>query len=185
MRYRSCAYASPSPGAPSAATSSSSIAAPDDAHPFVPRVGVAEQCGETRQVGELHLGARRVVRVERARRSHLAGIEERDPATEERLHALAWHAAQPQDRRFAARAVDDRRLDADATRPAVEDHVDVVAEIGEHVGGGGGAHATEPVGRRCRHPTAERAQQRERERLVGDPQADGVEAAGHRVAHVR
>ena len=44
--------------------------------------------------------------------------------------------------------VDDRRLDADAARTAIEHDVDVVAEVGAHVRGGRRAHPPETVGRR-------------------------------------
>ena len=97
-------------------------------------------------------------------------------------------AATPPRRRIAgsgARAVDDGGLDPHPARPAVEHDVDVVAEVGAHVGRGGGAHAPEPVGRRRGDAAAERAQQRERDRLVGHAHPDGVEPAGHLVGHVR
>ena len=80
--------------------------------------------------------------------------------------------------------IDDRRLDADRTGTAVEDHVDVVAEIGAHVGCGRGTHPAEPVGRRRRQPAAEPAQQLQRERMIGNAHADGVAPAGDLVGHL-
>ena len=81
--------------------------------------------------------------------------------------------AMPPSRRIGGRARCSRRSSTPrptAARSAVEHDVDVVAEVGAHVGGGRGAHAPEPVGRRRRDSAAERAQQRERDRLVGHPQ---------------
>ena len=104
---------------------------------------------------------------------------------DQRFDTFAGDRSEPQDRGFRSRAVDDGRLDPDPARPAVEHDVHVVAEVGAHVAGGRRAHPPEPVGRRRRHSPTELPQQRERDRLVGHPQADGVEPAGHRVGHVR
>ena len=79
--------------------------------------------------------------------------------------------------RLVAGDVDDRRLDADRARTAVEHEVDVGAEVVAHVLRGRRAHAAEPVRRRRRDAAAERVEQRERDRMVGDTDADRVAPA--------
>jgi len=118
----------------------------DDAQALVPRERGIDQIGQRVQVGELDRRPRRVVRLERSRCAHLAGIEERDRATEQLLHPFARRAPEAQDRRFGSRAVDDGRLHAHPAWSPIEDHVDIVTEVGEHVGCGGGTHVPEPVG---------------------------------------
>ena len=100
------------------------------------------------------------------------------------LDPLARDAAEPQDRGLGAassrRWSTPRRRGTDRRRA----HVDVVAEVGAHVGGGGRAHPPEPVGRRRGDPAAERARAaRARRGWSGTRSADGVEPAGDRVGH--
>jgi hypothetical protein len=102
---------------------------------------------------------------------------------EHRLDPLPGDPPDPGDHRLGAGAVDDGRLHSHPARPAVEHAVDVGAQVGPHVGRSGRAHPPEPVGRRRRDPTAEGAQQFERDRLVGDPQPHGGPPPGHRVGH--
>ena len=104
-----------------------------------------------------HRGVRRVVRRERARRARSRRRRGRGtvrPSTS--ASCLERDAAEPQD---AVRPpVQSTIVDSTPTRarPAVEDEVDVVAEVGAHVGGGGRAHPPEAVGRRRGDPAAER-----------------------------
>ena len=116
-------------------------------------------------------------------RRDLAAVAARERRADELARASL--AATPPTRRIdglVAGDVDDRRLDADAARAAVEHDVDVVAEVGAHVRGGRRAHAPEAVRRRRRDAAAERVEQRERERMVGHADTDGVAAARRLVA---
>ena len=85
------------------------------------------------RIDEHDLRARRVVRRQRARRAHRAA-DARDDGRAERVAELRRRdRAGAQHRGHGAGQVDDRRLDADARRAAVDDQVHLVAEIGAHV----------------------------------------------------
>ena len=127
----------------------------------------------------------RVVRRQRARAPRISPVSSTGTARCTRISSttLADDAAEPEDHGIGAGAVDDGRLDPDPALAAVEHEVDVVAEIGAHVGRGRGADPPEAVRRRRGDAPAERAEQVERERLVGHAQTDGREPAGDRVDH--
>ena len=123
---------------------------------------------------DLDAGVGRVVRrracpAPRPRRvSRRASGRDRRPARSRRALDRRRRAG----RRLRGRDVDDRRLDTDAARPTVEHEVDVGTEVGAHVRGGRRAHASEAVGRRRRDASAERVEQRERDRMIGNAQPD-------------
>src|SRR5712692_2686355 len=94
-------------------------------------------------------------------------------------------SSRPQENRAIARQVDDRRFDADLARAAVQDQIDLFAEIVTHVLSCSRADAAEFVGGWSRNPTAELAQQLESDRVAGDAQADRVLAAGELIAHTQ
>ena len=132
-----------------------------------------------------HPGGRGVVRTQRARGGDRAVHPPAEGAAQDRLEALGGQGTEPDQDRVVAGAVDDRRLDPDPARAAVEDHVDVVAQVGPDVVGRGRADPPEPVGGRGGDPAAETAQQPLGERLVRHPDADRVAPAGDLVGHRR
>ena len=130
------------------------------------------------------------MRGQRAGRRHRARLARRrlvpdiDGAAEDLRERLHREPTEAQDAGCAPAQVDDRGLDADGAGPTVEHEVDVGAEVGPDVSGGGGTHPAEPVGRRRRDPGAEGRQQLQRQRLGGHPQPDGRRRAGDGVGHV-
>ncbi len=73
-----------------------------------------------------------------------------------------------EDQGIVLAAVDDGGFEADARRPAVEDQVDVRAEVGVDVGRGGGADPSEPVRGRGGDAAAEPGEEPLGDGLVGD-----------------
>ena len=138
-----------------------------------------------RQCGVVYELDSRVGRVVRGR-----GSRRRDLATHaqvyrpnESLDLLLRDGTNAQDGRTRGGAVDDRGLDANATRSVIDHEVDVIAEISSYMLGGGRAHTSESVRRRRRNATAELIEQRQRDTLVGYTQRDLVPAASDFVRH--
>ena len=109
----------------------------------------------------------------------------REGIVEQGGDVLGRDATRAQHLRRVDGAVDDRRLDTDRARPAVEDEVDVVAEVGAHVIGSRRADPAEAVGRRCGQPAAEAGQQLQRQRMSRHANTHGRPPAGDDVEHVR
>ena len=70
-------------------------------------------------------------------------------------------------------------------RAGVEDEIDAIAERSHDVRGRRGRHVHVRVGARRRERLAHGANERERDRMLGCADPDGVETAGHDVRHVR
>ena len=81
-------------------------------------------------------------------------------------------ATRPQQHRLVAGKGDDRRFDADVAGAAVEDQVDVVAEIVGDVLRGRRRDVTEAIGRRRRNAVAKRGEQRACDRMRRHAQSD-------------
>src|SRR5690349_16544305 len=94
-------------------------------------------------------------------------------ASRSRSAAYRSQAAPAQQRRGGARQVDDGRLDADGAGATVEDVVDVAAEVGDHVIGGGRADPAEAVGAGGGDRAAERLEQGVGQGMGRYPDADG------------
>ena len=101
------------------------------------------------------------------------------------LELLARDAAGAQDQRRLHGQGEDRGLDAHTAGPAVEHEVHRAAEELRDVGGRGGAHVAEGVRARRGHRGAGRRDERVGRGVRRDPDADGVEAGGHEVGHLR
>ncbi len=105
----------------------------------------------------------------------------RSPRRAPRSRATSSSGMPPARRIAGGATVQSTIVDSTPTvaRAAVEDVVDVVAEVGAHVFGRRRADPTEAVGRRGGEPAVERSEQLERQRVGRHAQADGVQPAGH------
>ena len=154
---------------------------------------IRRSCREALRVDEADAGPRGVVRGEGAGRADGRGGSHRQAG--DGLDVRLADVAGTQDDRALARAVDDRRLDADAAGPAVEDDVvglEELAELADHVRGRRGADPPEPVGARCRdadrrvpREPGQLAEHLQHDRVRRDPDRDRVLPAGHEVGGAR
>jgi hypothetical protein len=107
------------------------------------------------------------------------------PAPEDPSDLFGAHAARSQDRHLALLEGDDGRLDAHLARTTVHDQPDSAGEPAAHVASARGAHTPEPVGRRSGKPSAEALEDALDDRMGGNAQRHGVQAAGDRVENRR
>ena len=126
--------------------------------------------------------ARRVVRGEHAGRERRVVLARasgnvRAPSSQHALDRVTRQSAGTQQHRLTE-ARDDRGLDPDRRRAAVDDEVDAAAEIGKHVRGGGRRHVAGTVGRGRDNRIAQCRENIARDRMVGDAHRDAVEAGG-------
>ncbi|ABA51112.1 hypothetical protein BURPS1710b_1002 [Burkholderia pseudomallei 1710b] len=165
----------------------------DERHRFARVARGREQRLEPLERRERKRRARRVMRLERAGRARRGCVAAVGQARRDAKHVgdlPRAHMARAQQRRKAARQIENRRFDADVGRAAIE-HMDGIAELVAHVLRGGRAHVAEAVRRRRGDaavpaaPRVERAQQRLRDRMRRTAQADRVLPAAHRVRNVR
>ena len=108
-------------------------------------------------------------------------------AAEQADDILGRYAPGPQDLGWIDSAVHDRALEADRRGAAVEDRVagrvEQGADVVEDVGGGGGAHASEPVRGWRRDAAAEAIEELERHRVRRHAERDRRPPAGDDVEH--
>jgi hypothetical protein len=83
------------------------------------------------------------------------------------FQAVDRNSPGPKHNRAVTREVNDRRFHSNATRATVENNIDIVTEISNHMGRSRGTHTAKAICRRRSDSAAKRAKQFQSNRMIG------------------